>query len=97
MELMEQSLPVLTQNLLHVSNLIQMPIEYVLNNFINQGICGAMPRHLSDLLASGLFTFFKDYMQVTNVIINNLFAKPDFPTVNISKEKKLTFLKLMIS
>ena len=56
-----------------------------------------MPRHLSDLLASGLFTFFKDYMQVTNVIINNLFAKPDFPTVNISKEKKLTFLKLMIS
>ncbi len=60
-----------------------------------KGVSGAIPRHLNDLLASVLYTCFKDYPQQTNSILSNLFTKTDFPmqTANLTKEKKLSFLK----
>jgi hypothetical protein len=54
------------------------------------------------MLSGVLYTFFKDYTQATNLIINNLFTKTDFPNINqntgivLTKEKKLNYLKMMI-
>lgn len=78
--------------------------ESRLINFIQVifiGICGAMPRHLVDLLANVLFVLLKEYTQQTHSLISKLFSETDFPNLNptniITKEKKLSFLKTIMS
>lgn len=62
----------------HAFSLIQITII---------GISGSLPRHLVDLLAGILYTFTKEYPQLTNVILTQFLINMDFQP-NVSQQQQ---------
>lgn len=75
-----------------------------LNNL--KGISGALPRHLVDILSGILFTFVKEYPQLTNSVLHQILIKSDFqpflitqptaesqPNSQLTREQKASFIK----
>ena len=52
-----------------------------------KGISGSLPRHLVDLLAGILYTFTKEYPQLTNVILTQFLINMDFQP-NVSQQQQ---------
>lgn len=52
-----------------------------------KGISGGLPRHLVDILSGILYTFIKEYPQLTNTILSQILIKNDFQPFEFQKQQ----------